>query len=67
MICFHSRAAWFEFMYHLLQSPKQEDIFAAQKSQMITIAFQNIDESDPLVAPHIWGCILLIQTNYKDW
>lgn len=54
-------------MYHLLQNPQFEDIFQKQKSQMITIAFQNIDESDPLVAPHIWGCILLLQTNYKDW
>ncbi|XP_046806997.1 E3 ubiquitin-protein ligase listerin [Lucilia cuprina] len=61
------KAAWFELMYHLLQSPKQQEIFAKQKTQMTTIAFQNIDESDPLVAPHVWGCILLLQTNYKDW
>ncbi|KAM7355402.1 E3 ubiquitin-protein ligase listerin [Cochliomyia hominivorax] len=61
------KASWFEFMYHLLQHPKQQDIFATQKSQMITISFQNIDESDPLVAPHIWGCILQIQQSYPDW
>ena len=54
-------------MYHLLQNPNHQVIFATQKPQLITIAFQNIDDSDPLVAPHIWGCILLIQTNYNDW
>ncbi|XP_075159606.1 E3 ubiquitin-protein ligase listerin [Haematobia irritans] len=61
------KAAWFEFIYHLLQSPHLLEIVEQHKSQVIAVSFQNIDESDPLVAPHVWGCILLIQTNFKDW
>ncbi|XP_073835872.1 E3 ubiquitin-protein ligase listerin-like isoform X2 [Musca autumnalis] len=61
------KAAWFEFIYHLLQSPQLLEIVAQHKTQVTTVAFQNIDESDPLVAPHVWGCILLIQANFKDW
>lgn len=72
MIChirsfFLHRAAWFEFIYYLLQSPQLLEIVEPHKSQVISVSFQNIDESDPLVAPHVWGCILLIQTNFKDW
>uniref|UniRef100_A0A1I8NVG8 E3 ubiquitin-protein ligase listerin n=1 Tax=Stomoxys calcitrans TaxID=35570 RepID=A0A1I8NVG8_STOCA len=61
------KAAWFEFIYYLMQSPQLMDIVEQHKSQVTAIAFQNIDESDPLVAPHVWGCILLTQTNFKDW
>ncbi|XP_011292059.2 E3 ubiquitin-protein ligase listerin [Musca domestica] len=61
------KAAWFEFIYHLLQSPQLLEIVEQHKTQVTTVAFQNIDESDPLVAPHVWGCILLIQANFQDW
>ncbi|KAL9902258.1 E3 ubiquitin-protein ligase listerin [Glossina fuscipes fuscipes] len=59
------KAAWFEFMYNMVMY--HADAVSPQKNQLIMLSFQNIDESDPLVAPHIWGCVLLLQTNYKDW
>uniref|UniRef100_A0A1B0GD60 E3 ubiquitin-protein ligase listerin n=1 Tax=Glossina morsitans morsitans TaxID=37546 RepID=A0A1B0GD60_GLOMM len=59
------KAAWFELMYNMVMY--HADAVSPQKNQLIMLSFQNIGESDPLVAPHIWGCILLLQTNYKDW
>ncbi|EDW76782.1 uncharacterized protein Dwil_GK19431 [Drosophila willistoni] len=60
------RASWFECVYHILQIPLL-DIVTSHKTQLISLSFQFIDEADPLVAPHIWGCVLLLQTNYNDW
>lgn len=63
----HPRAAWFECIYQMLQSAKLREVLTPQKSQLITTSFQFIDDADPLVAPHIWGCVLLLQGNYDDW
>uniref|UniRef100_A0A1A9X109 E3 ubiquitin-protein ligase listerin n=1 Tax=Glossina brevipalpis TaxID=37001 RepID=A0A1A9X109_9MUSC len=54
------RAAWFELMYNMLMY--HLDVVSPQKNQLIMLSFQNIGESEALVAPHIWGCILLHQT-----
>lgn len=51
----------------MLQSAKLREVLTPQKSQLITTSFQFIDDADPLVAPHIWGCVLLLQANYDDW
>ncbi|XP_034103440.1 E3 ubiquitin-protein ligase listerin isoform X1 [Drosophila albomicans] len=61
------KAAWFECIYHILQSVKLEPVVTPQKAQLITTSFQFIDDADPLVAPHVWGCVLLLQSNYEDW
>ncbi|KAH8303692.1 hypothetical protein KR018_011703 [Drosophila ironensis] len=61
------KAAWFECIYHVLQSVALLEVISSQKTQLITICFQFIDDSDPVVAPHIWGCVLLLQNNYDDW
>ncbi|XP_017135075.1 E3 ubiquitin-protein ligase listerin [Drosophila miranda] len=61
------KAAWFECIYHVLQSVALLDVITPQKTQVITLSFQFIDEADPVVAPHIWGCVLLLQSNYEDW
>lgn len=61
------RAAWFECVYHMLQCSKLLEVLTPQKSQLITTSFQFIDDADPLVAPHVWGCVLLLQSNYDDW
>lgn len=62
-----SRAAWFECIYHILQSVPLLEVILPQKSQLTTLCFQFIDDSDPVVAPQIWGCVLLLQNNYDDW
>ncbi|KAL7734397.1 hypothetical protein ACLKA6_010729 [Drosophila palustris] len=61
------KAAWFECIYHMLQCSKLLEVLTPQKSQLITTSFQFIDDADPLVAPHVWGCVLLLQSNYNDW
>ncbi|XP_017072343.1 E3 ubiquitin-protein ligase listerin [Drosophila eugracilis] len=61
------KAAWFECIYHVLQSVPLLEVIATQKSQLTTLCFQFIDDADPVVAPHIWGCVLLLQSNYEDW
>ncbi|EDV97987.1 E3 ubiquitin-protein ligase listerin [Drosophila grimshawi] len=61
------KAAWFECIYHLLQCPTLLEVLTPHKSQLITASFQFIDDADPLVAPHVWGCVLLLQSNYEDW
>ncbi|KAH8259572.1 hypothetical protein KR026_006780 [Drosophila bipectinata] len=61
------KAAWFECIYHILQSVPLLDVILPQKSQLTTLCFQFIDDSDPVVAPQIWGCVLLLQNNYDDW
>ncbi|KAH8258638.1 hypothetical protein KR038_003248 [Drosophila bunnanda] len=61
------KAAWFECIYHVLASVALLDVISPQKAQLITLCFQFIDDADPVVAPHIWGCILLLQNNYEDW
>ncbi|TDG45249.1 hypothetical protein AWZ03_008311 [Drosophila navojoa] len=61
------KAAWFDCIYHVLQCAKLLEVLTPQKSQLITTSFQLIDDADPLVAPHVWGCVLLLQSNYADW
>ncbi|EDW69877.1 E3 ubiquitin-protein ligase listerin [Drosophila virilis] len=61
------KAAWFDCIYHVLQCPNLLEVLIPQKSQLITTSFQFIDDADPLVAPHVWGCVLLLQNNYEDW
>ncbi|ALC44763.1 l-3-76BDr [Drosophila busckii] len=61
------KAAWFECVYHMLQCAKLVEVLTPQKNQLITLSFQFIDDTDPLVAPHVWGCVLLLQSNYDDW
>ncbi|XP_017127246.1 E3 ubiquitin-protein ligase listerin [Drosophila elegans] len=61
------KAAWFECIYHVLQSVALLEVISPQKSQLTTLCFQFIDDADPVVAPHIWGCVLLLQSNYEDW
>lgn len=62
---FSRRSAWFELLYNVLQFHPQltNDI----KGQLIPMCFQNLDDSDPLIVPHVWGCILLLQNTYDDW
>ncbi|XP_055909691.1 E3 ubiquitin-protein ligase listerin [Eupeodes corollae] len=61
----HIKSAWFELLYNVLQFHPQltNDI----KGQLIPMCFQNLDDSDPLIVPHVWGCILLLQNTYDDW
>ncbi|XP_030373651.1 E3 ubiquitin-protein ligase listerin [Scaptodrosophila lebanonensis] len=61
------KAAWFECVYHIILSPDLVEIVIPKKSQLITTTFQYIDDADPLVAPHVWGCVLLLQSNFDDW
>nr|NP_730427.1 listerin E3 ubiquitin protein ligase 1 [Drosophila melanogaster]Q9VW09.2 RecName: Full=E3 ubiquitin-protein ligase listerin; AltName: Full=Listerin E3 ubiquitin protein ligase 1; AltName: Full=RING-type E3 ubiquitin transferase listerin [Drosophila melanogaster]AAF49146.2 listerin E3 ubiquitin protein ligase 1 [Drosophila melanogaster] len=61
------KAAWFECIYHILQSVALLDVITPQKTQLTNLCFQFIDDADPVVAPHIWGCVLLLQSNYVDW
>ncbi|XP_030078799.1 E3 ubiquitin-protein ligase listerin isoform X2 [Drosophila hydei] len=61
------KAAWFDCIYHILQCANLLEVLTPQKSQLITTSFQLIDDADPLVAPHVWGCVLLLQSNYADW
>lgn len=61
------RASWFELFYHLLQTNDLASIMNDFKTQLILVCFQNLDESEPLIAPHVWGCILLVQSTYNDW
>ncbi|XP_055844487.1 E3 ubiquitin-protein ligase listerin [Episyrphus balteatus] len=61
----HIKSAWFELLYNVLQYHPQltNDI----KGQLIPMCFQNLDDSDPLIVSHVWGCILLLQNTYDDW
>ena len=61
------RAAWFELMYQILQNSKLKEVVDQHQTQLSGLSFQNIDESDPLVAHHVWACILMIQSLYPDW
>ncbi|XP_016959436.2 E3 ubiquitin-protein ligase listerin [Drosophila biarmipes] len=61
------KSAWFECIYHILQTVALLEVITPQKAQLTTLCFQFIDDADPVVAPHIWGCVLLLQSNYEDW
>ncbi|XP_055373433.1 E3 ubiquitin-protein ligase listerin [Condylostylus longicornis] len=59
------RSAFFELLSAVLQYAPR--LIEANKSQIIQVCFQNLDDLDPLTSPHVWECVLLIQSLFIDW
>uniref|UniRef100_A0A6B2EBW1 E3 ubiquitin-protein ligase listerin n=1 Tax=Phlebotomus kandelakii TaxID=1109342 RepID=A0A6B2EBW1_9DIPT len=59
------RSAWYEAISAVVQKiPGQVEKLTAQ---LVNSVFQNLDEMDPIVLPHLWSAILLVQVNIPSW
>ncbi|GAB0100225.1 E3 ubiquitin-protein ligase listerin [Sergentomyia squamirostris] len=59
------RSAWFEAVSMVVQ--KIPHLLEKHTAQVVNAAFQNLDENDPIVLPHLWQAVLLIQVNLPTW
>uniref|UniRef100_A0A1B0CLG7 Uncharacterized protein n=1 Tax=Lutzomyia longipalpis TaxID=7200 RepID=A0A1B0CLG7_LUTLO len=59
------RSAWYEAVAAVVQ--KINGLLEKQTPQLVNAVFQNIDESDPIVLPHLWTAVLLVQVNIPTW
>ena len=59
------RAAWFETLAALLQYAPF--LIEEHKQQATTSALQTLDETEPVVLPHVWTSILLVTQNIEEW
>lgn len=59
------RSAWFEVITSLLQ----HGVFLVEQhhQQIVSSAFQFMDETDPVVVAHVWSSIVLIQAMIPNW
>lgn len=61
----HLRAAWFETLSSLLQYAP--DFIENHHQQATQCALQSLDESEPVVLPHVWSAILLVTQKVPNW
>lgn len=61
----HVRAAWFETLSALLQYAPH--FLEKHVQQSTSCAFQTLDESEPIVLPHVWSAILLVTQKIPNW
>ncbi|XP_038115806.1 E3 ubiquitin-protein ligase listerin isoform X1 [Culex quinquefasciatus] len=59
------RSAWFEVVSALLQHAPF--LVEKHRAQIVSSAFQFMDETDPTVVTHVWSSIVLVQTQIPDW
>uniref|UniRef100_A0A1B0GPL3 E3 ubiquitin-protein ligase listerin n=1 Tax=Phlebotomus papatasi TaxID=29031 RepID=A0A1B0GPL3_PHLPP len=59
------RSAWYEAISAAVQ--KISELLEKHTAQLVNSVFQNLDESDPIVLPHLWTAILLVQVNIPLW
>lgn len=59
------RAVWFEVMATILQHAVF--LLGNFKQKLIDCVITNLNESDPLIIPHIWSNLLLIQNKIETW
>ncbi|XP_059612638.1 E3 ubiquitin-protein ligase listerin [Phlebotomus argentipes] len=59
------RSAWFEALSAIVQN--LFELLEKHTAQLVNAVFQNLDESDPIVLPHLWTAILLVQVNITAW
>lgn len=59
------RSAWYEAISAAVQ--KISGLLEKHTAQLVNSVFQNLDESDPIVLPHLWTAILLVQVNIPLW
>lgn len=57
------RSAWFEVIAALMQHAKF--LLDAKAAVVTTTVFNNLDETDPSVLPHVWESALLIMSSIE--
>lgn len=56
--CSHIRSAWFEAISAILE---HGPFLLENHAQQVTVnVFQSIDDTDPMVLPHIWACLIQV-------
>lgn len=59
------RAAWFETLATILQHAPP---FVQGHEKEATIsAMQTLDETEPIVLPHVWSAVLLVTQTVPEW
>lgn len=61
----HVRAAFFEALSAALQFAPH--LLAQHEAQATASALQTLDESEPVVLPHVWASILLVTQKIENW
>lgn len=59
------RAAWFETLAAILQYAPQ--LVLGHEKEATTAAMQTLDETEPLVLPHLWSSVLLVTQHVPEW
>ena len=63
--CTHIRSAWFEAISAILE---HGSFLLENHAQQVTVnVFQSIDDTDPMVLPHIWACLIQVQEKISLW
>lgn len=57
------RSAWYELASTILSTNHS----LLHEEQIVRVTFKCMDEDDPLIAPFVWACVVLIQTNIPAW
>lgn len=61
----HVRAAFFEALSALLQFAPH--FLERHQAQATSSALQTLDETEPVVLPHVWSAILLVTQKIENW
>lgn len=59
------RSAWFEVVSTILK--EAPSLLSQHYEQITKLVFKFMDETDSLVVPYIWTCIVLVQVNVPNW
>lgn len=60
------RAAWFEALTAILQFAPQF-VVPGHAKEAVTSVVQTLDESEPIVLPHVWSAMLLMTQSVPEW